>query len=138
MSATPGTRRGRLPSIATAAKKTQALRRSLKSLLRDIDLLEERLASLDRFYRDREKFHASRRPKGSPGTGLRGRGANIRDVAFELLSKKKKPMNIARLADAVIKAKGGRPGANFTQNLGAALHRDRRFRRVGRGLYGVR
>jgi hypothetical protein len=138
MSATPGARRGRLPRIGTAARKTSALKRSLKSMLRDIDLLEERLAMLDKFYRDREKMHASRREKRSPGTGLRGRGSNVRDVAFELLSKKKKPMNIARLAEAVIKVKGGRPGANFTQNLGAALLRDRRFRRMGRGLYGVR
>jgi hypothetical protein len=138
MSANPALRRGRLPSIATAAKKTQALKRSLKTLLRDIDLLEERLAMLDRFYRDREKLHASRKAQKTPGKGLRGRGDNVRDVAFEILSKRKKPMNIGRLAEAVIKVKGGRPGDNFTQNLGAALYRDRRFKRAGRGLYGVR
>ena len=130
-------RRGRKPSIATASRHTRELKKTLKSIVREIEELESRLAVLDRFYRSRERLLAQAR-RGSGGAGLRGRGPNVRDVAMEILKKGGRPMNIATLASRVIRRKGGRAGANFTQNLGAALYRDRRFKRTGRGLYSLR
>jgi hypothetical protein len=47
-------------------------------------------------------------------------------------------MTIQELSDQVLREKRGAAGENFTQNLGAALARDRRFSRVGRGQYTVR
>jgi hypothetical protein len=47
-------------------------------------------------------------------------------------------MGIQEISAQVLKIKRGKPGGNFTQNLGAALSRDRRFTRVGRGLYTVK
>ena len=55
-----------------------------------------------------------------------------------MLRKNKGAMPIQKLAEQVLKAKGGRSGANFVQNLGAALQRDPRFKRAGRGIYGLR
>ncbi|HEX7878478.1 MAG TPA: hypothetical protein VF720_03660, partial [Candidatus Eisenbacteria bacterium] len=93
---------------------------------------------LDRYYRSRERLLTQVRRGSGTGAGLRGKGPNVRDVALEILSKGKRAMNIAALASLVIRRKGGRAGANFTQNLGAALYRDRRFKRTGRGLYSAR
>jgi hypothetical protein len=47
-------------------------------------------------------------------------------------------MGIQDISTRVLALKKGEPGDNFTQNLGAALARDSRFTRVGRGLYAVR
>ncbi|MDZ4804338.1 MAG: HTH domain-containing protein [Candidatus Eisenbacteria bacterium] len=132
-------RRGRKPSIATAARHARDIRKTLTVLVREIGDLEDRLALLDRFHRSRERLlAAARRGAASPGVGMRGRGPNVRDVAHEILVRGGRPMNIATLASRVLKQKGGKAGANFTQNLGAALHRDRRFKRAGRGLYSAR
>jgi hypothetical protein len=132
-------RRGRKPSIATAARHARELRKSVKGLVREIQELEDRLARLDRFYRSRERLlTALSRGGSSNGTGMRGRGPNVRDVAFLILAKSGRPMNIATLASRVMKRKGGKAGANFTQNLGAALFRDQRFKRTGRGFYSSR
>lgn len=68
---------------------------------------------------------------------MRGRGPNVREVALQILGKRG-AMNIAELAVLVIKQKGGQAGANFTQNLGAALNRDKRFKRIKHGVYGLR
>jgi hypothetical protein len=134
----PRSRRGRKPSILTAAARAHGLRRSLKSLVTEVQRLERRLRMLDSYYRSQHLALKSRagRPAG-PG-GLRGRGPNVRDAAFKILSRLRRPAPISDLARKVIKLKRGRPGANFVQNLGAALQRDRRFKRAGRGLYGVR
>ena len=132
-------RRGRKPSIATATRHTRDLRKKVKGLVREIESLEDRLTLLDRYHRSRERLLAAVGQRASStGTGMRGRGPNVRDVAFEILTKGGRAMNIAMLAIRVMKKKGGKAGANFTQNLGAALFRDRRFRRTGRGLYSAR
>jgi hypothetical protein len=132
-------RRGRIPSIGTAAGKVRGLRRNLKSLVTEMQRLEDRLAMLDTYYRSRQGAVANGRA-GRTGTrsGLRGRGPNVRDVAHDILARSRKPLPITELADMVVKQKGGTAGENFVQNLGAALYRDRRFRRVGRGVYGLR
>lgn len=134
------TRRGRLPSIGTAALRARDLRRQLKSLISDIEHLESRLHMLDKTYRARETLYrqAGARISSSRSTGLRGNGPNVRDVSLDILKSAGKPLSIGELADRVIRKKGGDPGANFVQNLGAALHRDRRFKRTGRGVYGLR
>jgi hypothetical protein len=131
-------RRGRKPSIATAARHTRDLKKAVRALARDLDGLEKRLALLDKFYRSRERLLTQVRRGSGAGAGLRGKGPNVRDVALDILKKGGRAMNIAALAALVIRKKGGRAGANFTQNLGAALYRDRRFKRTGRGLYSAR
>jgi hypothetical protein len=139
MKASSRSRRGRIPSIGTAAGKVRGLRRNLKSLVTEMQRLEDRLAMLDSYYRSRRAMLAnggSGRPVSR--TGLRGRGPNVRDVAHDILARNRKPMPITELADRVVREKGGQAGENFVQNLGAALYRDRRFRRIGRGVYGLR
>lgn len=79
-----------------------------------------------------------KRSAQSARTTIRGEGPNVRDVAFEVLQKSRGPQPITVIADAVRKAKGGSGGANFVQNLGAALQRDKRFKRFSRGVYGLR
>lgn len=69
---------------------------------------------------------------------IRGRGPNVRDIAYELMLKVGKPAPIGAIAEGVLAAKGGPAGANFKQNLGAALNSDKRFKRVSRGVYGLR
>ncbi len=127
-------RRGRAPSVLTVAEKVRELRRTLKSLITESSRIEEKLRSLDSYYR---ALKPAARNSG-PGAGLRGRGPNVRDVAYEILSARKKPMEIRELAERVCRKKGGEAGENFVQNLGAALHRDSRFKRFGRGVYGKR
>jgi len=131
-------RRGRKPSIATATRHTRDLKKSVRVLARELEELELRLDLLDRYYRSRERLLASVKRGAGAAAGLRGKGPNVRDVALEILRKGGRAMNIAALASQVIRKKGGRAGANFTQNLGAALYRDRRFKRTGRGLYSAR
>jgi len=138
MKARSRSRRGRTPSIGTAASKVRGLRRNLKSLVTEMQRLEERLAMLDTFYRSRRSLAGGVTGRGSNRAGLRGRGPNVRDVAHDILVRSRKPLGITELADKVVKAKGGDAGENFVQNLGAALYRDRRFRRVGRGIYGLK
>lgn len=138
MPRTARSRRGRAPSILTVARQSRDLRRQLKALVRAVAQMEQKLTALDRYYRSRVSMRGPRLAIRPVGSGLRGRGPNVRDVAFEVLSRSRAPMNIARLAAIVIRRKGGEPGENFTQNLGAALYRDRRFKRTGRGLYGLR
>lgn len=139
MNGRAGSRRGRTPSISTAATKVRGLRRNLKSLVTEMQRLEDRLAMLDTYYRSRRgSVAAGAGVRTGTRTGLRGRGPNVRDVAHDILAKSRKPLTITELADKVVKEKGGEAGENFVQNLGAALYRDRRFRRVGRGVYGLR
>ena len=69
---------------------------------------------------------------------IRGRGPNVRDVALTFLQKASDPQPIQVIANAVRKVKKGPVGANFVQNLGAALQRDKRFKRASRGVYGLR
>jgi hypothetical protein len=69
---------------------------------------------------------------------IRGEGPNVRDVALGFLQKSRGPQPITVIADAVRKVKGSSGGANFVQNLGAALQRDKRFKRASRGVYGLR
>lgn len=132
-------RRGRKPSIGIANEKVHDVRRTLKTLVTELGRVEARLSELDRYYTrlaaEKAQVVVVERKVGS---SPRGRGANVRDVAFEVLKKKGKPLSIAELAPKVLKVKGGTAGDHFVQNLGAALMKDRRFRRVGRGVYGVR
>lgn len=68
--------------------------------------------------------------------GMKG-GVSTADIAFQILSARKKPMDIQTLATRVIAKKKGKPGEHFTQNLAAAMMRDKRFKRMGRGVYGL-
>jgi len=122
--------RGRKPEIATACKDASEVRRQAKSLVTAIRRLEKRLAVLDQFY--------SRQPVSrSGGQPKPGRKPNVRDLAAEILSRSKKPMALAILADRVAKARGKKSSKMFAMNLGTALRKDQRFRRVGRGVYGL-
>lgn len=138
--------RGRVPSIATAADRARELRKNVRGLLGDLRQLEGRLRALDRMYQRRQAYYKALAAEAArletrnsaAASTMRGRGPNVRDVAFEMLQKSKGPQPIQKIADQVLKAKGGRAGANFVQNLGAALQRDRRFKRASRGVYGIR
>lgn len=138
--------RGRVPSIATAADRARELRKNVRGLLGDLRQLEGRLRALDRMYQRRQAYYKALAAEAArletrnsaAASTMRGRGPNVRDVAFEMLQKSKGPQPIQKIADQVLKAKGGRAGANFVQNLGAALQRDRRFKRASRGVYGLR
>ncbi|MFH0873365.1 MAG: HTH domain-containing protein [Candidatus Komeilibacteria bacterium] len=66
--------------------------------------------------------------------GMRG-GISVVELAFQILSTRKRPLKIGVLAAKVVARKGAKPGANFVQNLAAALNRDKRFVRVSRGVY---
>lgn len=139
--------RGRVPSLESATERARELRKGLRALVGDLARLELRLRTLDALYTKRQNYYrkalaeaaklVAQTPRTS-GKALRGRGPNVREVALGLLKKNKSPMSIQKLADLVIREKGGDPGANFVQNLGAALQRDRRFRRMARGVYGLR
>ena len=132
-------RRGRPPSLAVAARKAGKLQESVKSLLEDFQDLEERLMRLESLLdasREADKERVKSRVARSKG--IRGKGPNVRDVAYQVLFRRKKPMEIQEISSHVLKVKRGKAGGNFTQNLGAALARDQRFARVGRGLYTVR
>ncbi len=133
-------RRGRRPSLKVAARKTDKIQRDVVSLLEDLKDLQERLLRLDTLLeasRRADQQKAKIRAKTS-SRGIRGKGPNVRDVAYQLLARRKKPMGIQEISDFVLRSKKGKAGANFTQNLGAALARDPRFVRVGRGTYTVR
>ena len=138
--------RGRVPSISTAAERARELRKNLRGLLGDLRQLEGRLRALDRMYQRRQAYYkalateaAKLETRNSAASStMRGRGPNVREVAFEVLQKTKGPQPIQKIAEQVMRAKGGHAGANFVQNLGAALQRDRRFRRISRGVYGLR
>ncbi len=128
--------RGRRPSISAASAHAGDLRRQLKTLITHCRHLEKRLLGLDVYYRSfgrREKVarHAKTR-------GLRGRGPNIREVSYRILKSSGKPMALRTLAEQVVREKKGQPGEYFAQNLGVALTRDRRFKRVEPGVYGLR
>lgn len=127
--------RGRKPDIQVAAKKLHEIRRTCKALVTELSRLEDRLNALDAFYR-RNSLTASAQPSGSrPG---RSRGPNVRDLAHNVLSKNRRGLPISDLSEKVATLKGGQVGAKFTLNLAAALMRDSRFRRMDRGVYGLR
>ena len=71
------------------------------------------------------------------GKSKQGRKPNVRDVAARILERSGKPMALAVLAERVMRARGKKSGKMFAVNLGTALRADRRFRRVGRGVYRV-
>lgn len=129
-------RRGRPPSLSVAARKTNKLQKNVRELLTELEDLEQRLIRLESLITASRKVEQDRaKRRAAENNGIRGKGPNVRDVAFQILSRRRKPMGIQDLSDQVLKTKKGRAGENFTQNLGAALARDRRFQRVGRGLY---
>jgi hypothetical protein len=133
-------RRGRRPSLRVAARKAEKLQRDVRSILNELSDLQERLTRLDALIeasRKAEKQKARQRA-GSNNRGIRGRGPNVRDIAYQYLSRRRKAMGIQEIAAHVLRSKKGKAGANFTQNLGAALARDSRFVRVGRGIYTVK
>jgi hypothetical protein len=132
-------RRGRPPSLEVAARKTNKLRKDVQDVLADLEELEKRLLRLDSLLaasRLAEKERAKERAANHKG--LRGKGPNVRDVAYQILTRRRRPMEIQEISNQVLKVKKGAPGGNFTQNLGAALARDPRFARVGRGMYTVK
>jgi hypothetical protein len=133
-------RRGRRPSLKVAARRANKLQKDVKSLLSDLEDLESRLIRLETLLEasrkaEREK---ARRKKTTRSQGIRGKGPNVRDLAYQLLLRRKKPLGIQEISRQVLKTKKGKAGDNFTQNLGAALARDRRFERVGRGVYAAK
>lgn len=132
-------RRGRPPSLTVAARKTNKIQKNVKDLLGDLQDLERRLKRLESLLhasRKAERERAKRRVANNKG--IRGKGPNVRDVAYQVLSRRRKPMGIQEISNQVLKIKRGAAGGNFTQNLGAALARDKRFTRVGRGMYTVK
>lgn len=132
-------RRGRPPSLSVAARRTSKLQKDLKGVLTDLEDLERRLLRLESLLVASRKAARERaRQTGRNRNSIRGRGPNVRDVAYQLLSRRRKPMGIQEISEQVLKVKKGNPGENFAQNLGAALSRDARFQRVGRGLYTVK
>lgn len=124
--------RGRVPSIATAADKARDLRKNVRGLLGDLRT-EGRLRALDRMYQRRQAYYKALAAEAvrletrssAAASTMRGRGPNVRDVAFELLQKLRGPQPIQKIADQGPQGQGGRAGANFVQNLGVALQRDR-------------
>ena len=133
-------RRGRRPSLKVAARRVNKLQKDAKSLLTELHDLEDRLVKLEALMEasrkaDREK---AKRRAATRARGIRGKGPNVRDLAHQILLRRRKPMGIQEIARQVLRVKKGKPGENFTQNLGAALARDPRFRRVGRGTYTVK
>jgi len=132
-------RRGRPPSLTVAARKTNKIQRSVKDLLGDLQDLEKRLKRLESLLHASRKAERERaKQRVAKNKGIRGKGPNVRDVAFQVLARRRKPMGIQDISNQVLKIKRGSAGGNFTQNLGAALARDKRFTRVGRGLYTVK
>jgi len=134
------TRRGRRPSLKVAARKAGKLQSDVKGLLSDLEDLERRLVRLDTLLEasrkaEREKL---RKKRSSRSQGIRGKGPNVRDLAYQYLARRKKPTGIQEISQHVLKGKKGQAGENFTQNLGAALARDPRFQRAGRGVYTVK
>lgn len=127
-------RRGRMPSIGVAAQKVHQVRRSLKALGTELQRVEQRLKSLDSFYR-KLRFAPGIPPASRPG---RRSGINIRDLSFKILKGSRRGLPISEIAGRVARIRGGEVGARFTQNLGIALMRDRRFKRVDRGVYALR
>lgn len=132
-------RRGRPPSLAVAARKTEKIQEDVKTLLDDLEDLQKRLVRLESLLDASRRAERERvRKQATKSRGIRGKGPNVRDVAYQILSRRRKPMAIRDIAAQVLKVKRGKAGGNFTQNLGAALARDERFVRMGRGLYTVR
>ena len=132
-------RRGRPPSLSVAARRTSKLQQNVRDLLTDLEDLERRLIRLNGLLEANRKTERERaRMRSANHRGIRGKGPNVRDVAFQILQRRRRPMTIQELSEQVLKQKNGSAGENFTQNLGAALARDRRFSRVGRGQYTVR
>jgi hypothetical protein len=132
-------RRGRPPSLDVAARKTNKLRQNVREVLDELEDLEARLRRLESLLvasRQADKERAKQR--AAEHKGLRGKGPNVRDVAYQILARRRRPMEIQEISAQVLKMKKGSPGGNFTQNLGAALARDSRFVRVGRGMYTVK
>lgn len=132
-------RRGRPPSLKVAARKTHKLQQDVRSLLQELTDLEQRLLRLEDLLEAGRKAQRERtRQRAAESKGIRGKGPNVRDIAYQVLSRRKKPMSIQEISSQVLRIKKGKAGDNFTQNLGAALARDSRFVRAGRGLYTVR
>ena len=132
-------RRGRPPSLSVAARMTSKLQQNVRDLLNGLEDLEKRLLRLDILLEANRKLERERaRVRSANHRGIRGKGPNVRDVAFQILLRRRRPMTIQELSEQVLREKRGAAGDNFTQNLGAALARDRRFSRVGRGQYTVR
>ncbi len=133
-------RRGRRPSLKVAARRANKLQKDVKSLLTELEDLENRLVRLESLLeasRKAEKEKA-RRKRTTRTQGIRGKGPNVRDLAYQILLRRRKPLGIQEISRQVLKAKKGKAGDNFTQNLGAALARDKRFERVGRGVYAAK
>jgi hypothetical protein len=132
-------RRGRPPSLKVAARKTLRLQDSVRGLLSDLEDLEKRLLRLEALLEAGRKAARERaRVRRAQSKGIRGKGPNIRDIAYQVMARRKKPMGIQEISDLVLRAKKGEAGGHFTQNLGAALARDKRFTRVSRGVYSVK
>jgi len=125
-------RRGRMPSIGVPRKKLQEIKKTLKSVVTEMLRVEERLMSLEKVYRQA-------RLAGPAATQTRRpRGPNVRDLAYDVLKTARKALPIQDLARQVTRARHGKTGRQFAQNLSVALGQDRRFKRVERGVYGLR
>lgn len=134
-------RRGRRPSLKVAARKAGKIQSDLRALVADLEDLQRRLLRLETLLeasRRAEREKAKRRAKAN-AKGIRGKGPSVSDLAAQILARRRKPMSIQDISKQVLRAKkGGEPGENFTQNLGAALARDGRFYRAGRGTYALK
>ena len=127
--------RGRKPSIAVAAGKVMEIRREMKSLTTALARIQDHLNNLDAYYSNPRNLAA---PSAStPRSTGKGRGPNVRDHAYRIL-KGRKSLPIQDLAKRVARARGGKAGAQFAQNLGVALSKDGRFKKVERGVYAAK
>lgn len=125
-------RRGRKPSIWIAAEKLTDIRRTLRSLGTEITRLQQRLRALDQYY-SRDISQPT-----SKSTKTTRSGPNVRDLSYDVLVKARKGLPIRDLAEKVTRVRGNKSGQQFAQNLAVALSKDKRFKRVDRGVYALR
>ena len=78
-------RRGRPPSLSVAARRTSKLQQNVRDLLNGLEDLEKRLLRLDILLEANRKLERERaRVRSANHRGIRGKGPNVRDVAFQI------------------------------------------------------
>jgi hypothetical protein len=113
-----------------AARRTNKLQADVRGLLDGLEDLERRLRRLDGLLEaTRKAAREKARERAASHKGIRGKGPNVRDVAQQVLAKRRRPMSIQD-SQGHPEAKKGSPVIH--QNLGAALA-GTGDSRVGRG-----
>jgi hypothetical protein len=118
-----------------AARRTSKLQANVRDLLEGLEDLESRLLRLDGLLEATRKAEREKaRQRAANQKGIRGKGPNVRDVAYQILARRRRPRNQEIWMSAEDEEGGG---DNFTQNL-RRPGQDSRFLRVGRGLYAAK